>query len=249
MVPLLWTFPNLMLVPLLISIECFEHSFQLYSNRYEWDALTTFYYHWYHIDGFALSNQQMSQIRYSHWYGFNPDYTKPRQTFKEFRSEMAMLYPTLIDNAQFICCFEKDDPYHKLAGRVPYIGKLKIEPPYYDHEYALKHYYGYNKRFIDLLPTAEGEPLREVNYLKERRIWRRQFIEHHACYGEYYRWVHEYPNTAEYREEDFERPSHYPPNPDSIIKEPKGAYIKYFSYGIGFGGLFLVLAKNFLLGS
>jgi len=242
----------ILLLPLILSADCIEYSMQLFATRYDWEATATFYYHWYHLEGNTLGDQEMSYIRYTNWHGLNerPQFNrgelvrKPIIPFEVYKSQTARFYPDLIDNAQFICCLEKDDPNHELAGRVPHIGKLLTEIPYYDHEYALRHHHGYNRRFIKLLPTAEGEPLREENYFRERRIWRKQFNEHHAYYGEYYRWVHEYPNTPEYRIDMYDRPSYYPPEPHTIIKEPKGAYIQYFSYGVGFGSLFFVLAKS-----
>ena len=236
--------------PLLLftnSIDCLAIALDLYGNRYCWEAESTFYYHWYHGESSAIGIQKQSQIKYTHWYGYGRrELNLPLQTLDEYKFEIALFYPDLINNAQFICCFEEDDPNHELAGRVPYIGKLEVELPYYDHEYALKHYYSYNKRYMDYVFNAEGEVLFESNYFRERRLWRKQFKEHHACYGEYFRWVHEYPNTAEYREENDERPSNFPPKPHSIVKEPKGAYIEYFSYGVGLGGLFLLLAQKLL---
>ena len=162
-----------------------------------------------------------------------------------------MKYPDLIENAQFIRCSEEDDPTHKLAGRMPYFKEIIIEEPKYDHDYALQHYYGYKKRFIDVLENSDGELIGEVDYENERKIWGKQFAIHHDCYGEYYRLVHEYPNIPENREIldsdgqlDIYRPSNFPPQPHTIVKEPKGAYVSHFTCSLICAGIFLGAVKG-----
>jgi len=80
-----------------------------------------------------------------------------------------MKYPDLIENAQFIHCSKEDDPTHKLAGRMPYFKPITIEKPRYDHDYALQHYYGYKRRFIDILVDSDGGLIVESDYEPERK--------------------------------------------------------------------------------
>ena len=237
-----------MIIPLALSLDCLDFAFYLFDTRYDWEATSTFYYHWYHIQGDALDPQEASRVKYTHWYesNYHGSASTSLKTFEGFKFHIATLYPELINDTQFICCLEADDPNHELAGRLPYIGKLPTGVPSYDHAYTLRHYHGYNRRYIDVLLDSDGELIGEVDYENERKIWGKQFANHHDCYGEYYRLVHEYPNTLKSREDNDERPSHFPPKPHTIIKEPKGAYIQYFTYGLGFGSLFLVIAKQFL---
>ena len=68
-------------------------------------------------------------------------------SFEDYKLAMAIMYPDLIANAQFIYCSEINDPDGILAGRPPLFRKLAIRLPYFDRAYLLQHYYGYNKPF------------------------------------------------------------------------------------------------------
>ena len=221
---------------LIFANDCLHFSTLLFKTRYDWTPQTTFYYHWYHLQSSTLSLQQISQIKYTRDFGSDLG-LNPNITFEQFKLDMALKYPDLIENAQFIHCSEIDDPTHKFAGRMPYFKEITEEKPEYDHIYALQHFYGYRERYF------EYGLWEELTYKDKLSDWRKQFMEHHKYYGEYYRLVHEYPNTSEYRSYDPDpsesfRPSDIPPHPRTIVKEPKGAYIYYFTCSLMCVGLF-----------
>jgi|TARA_B110000240_G_scaffold104547_1_gene118167 hypothetical protein len=68
---------------------------------------------------------------------------------------MALKYPDLISNSQFIHCTKAHDPQAILSGRPPLFRKLEIKKPTFDKAYHLKHYYGYNQPFNSQDATYE----------------------------------------------------------------------------------------------
>jgi hypothetical protein len=148
---------------------------------------------------------------------------------------MALQYPHLIENSQFIYCSELDDPKHKLAGRTPLFKKTNLGLPYFDADYLMQHFNGYNKPY-DIFNIKNERHQTSANYMRYVRNpplsdWRKHFEKHHANIGEYFDWVHELPNNHEHWDIDTDRPSHYPPKPHTIFKEPSLKYIPAYLIG------------------
>ena len=206
----------------------------LFHTRYDWIAETTFYYHHYYGTGGNISAQEYCSIIYTDNFGYSNYY----QSFDHYRARMAFEYPQLMGNAQFIYCSKFDDPENKLAGRTPLFKPTSYEPTYFDMDYLMQHFNGYNNPY-NIRNIKNPRHAQCANYMRYVRnppltAWRERFEEHYENIGPYYDWVHEFPNDSEHRKACLDRPSDLPPKPHTIFKQPSlqfiPAYIKGFSW-------------------
>lgn len=154
---------------------------------------------------------------------------------------MAIEYPNLIKNAQFIYCSELDDPECKLAGRTPLFRPLHISSltgPYLDEVLASEHYNGYNKPY-SIFNLKSMRQINSPNYMKyvnnpPFEFWKERFDHDHRNIGEYFDWVHEFPNDPEHRSINTDRPSYSKPEPHTIFKEPdkRRIMLAVLAYGV-----------------
>jgi len=182
----------------------------LYQHRFDWEATTTFYYHWKWGDYVFYRS---SPTPYT-WHGAYTSYS----SLEDYQAAMAVMYPDLINNAQFIYCSQADDPNALLSGRPPVFRKLEIGLPYFNRPYRLQHFYGYNQPYNGFDINAD------IVYTFELHWWKKAFIHNHKHMGKYFDYVHELHDTFENREIVNERPSKHMYNPKTIHKAPNEEY-------------------------
>ena len=197
-------------------------SYKLYDQRFSGEATTTFYYHWKWGD---YVTENCSDTPYI----YLQDYNNYR-SFENYQKAMALKYPDLISNSQFIYCTEAHDPQTILSGR----------PPLFQKAYHLQHYYGYNQPFNSQDATYELMSL-----------WRRKFIIRHQGMGEYLDFVHEKHDSLSNKRLElkmrrqglvFDRPSlhEFDKTTSTIYKMEDTSWKSAWTTGLSLGTLFII---------
>jgi len=214
-------------------------SYELYDHRFSGEATTTFYYHWKWGD---YVTENCSDTPYI----YLQDYNNYR-SFEHYKKAMALKYPDLISNSQFIYCTKAHDPQAILSGRPPLFRKLEIKKPTFDKAYHLQHYYGYNQPFNNQNVTHELMSL-----------WRRKFIIRHQGMGEYLDFVHEKHDSLSNKRLElkmrrqglvFDRPSlhEFDKTTSTIYKMEDTSWKSAWMTGLSFGTLFIIGFVNCLI--